>query len=315
MERQLTIHFTQAPDLHPRELEGAPNATHFPMKHARCSVLEHTDAVLYQQEVDRWPFTVRLFTLDAKRGQQLTIRLHDNGVYFSYLFAGQLNHLLGGGTPFRLRAPQYCGCYLPRGDYPVNLPPGKHELFLFGFPYGYLIWLSQRYAFLRSLAEAWKDHPGRAVCLPKITIRPDDRRLLAQLARLTGDDDGTAGVKAYVVEFVARYQAQLSARPGAVRDGTLLAAVRAYIERHYADPQAVKLATVAAHFGHGAPGLRKAFIARYGRSMADLVSACRVAAAEALLADTELPLATIAERVGFANAKSLDRAFGNMEYT
>ncbi|MGV3763862.1 helix-turn-helix domain-containing protein [Parapedobacter sp.] len=312
MERQLTIRFTQAPDLHPRELEGVPSVTHFPMKRARCSVLEHTDAALYQQVLDRWPLTVRLFTLDAKRGQPLTISLQENGVYFIYLFAGKLNHLLGGGTPFRLRAPQYCGCYLPRGDYPINLPPGKHELFLIGFPYGYLIWLSQQYAFLRSLAEAWKGQPSQAVCLPKTTIRPDDRRLLARLARLTSDGHG---IKDHVAEFIARYQAQLSARPGAVRDGTLLAAVRAYIEQHFADPHAVKLATVAAHFGYGAPGLRKAFIARYGRSMADMVSACRVAAAEALLANTELPLATVAERVGFANAKSLDRAFGKMEYT
>lgn len=315
MEKQLAIRFTQALDLHPSRLTEPPHETGFPMELARHGVLKHTDATLYIQAADPWPFTIRLFTVDAKRGRPLTIRLHENGVFFVYLFTGKLKHVLGGDTPFRLRAPQYCGCYLPQGDYPVNLPPGKHELFLFGFPYGYLTWLARHYPFLRPLAQGWKDHPGLAVCLPKITIQPDDRRLLAQLARLADHGHGADGVNAYIVEFIARYQAQLSCRPGAVRDASLLAAVRIYLEQHFSNPQAVKLAAVAAHFGHSTPSLRKAFVARYGRSMTDVVVDCRIAAAEALLASTELPLAIVAEQVGFAHTKSLYRALGKIEHT
>ncbi len=297
----MSIHFAREPNQCARKLEQPPRETSFPVRHAQCSTLELSDAALYLQEIDGGPFTIRLYTLSAKRSQPLTIRLHENGVYFIYLFEGKLNHLLGGSTPFRLRARQYCGCYLPVGDYPVGLPPGRHELFLFGFPYGYLIWLARQYTFLQPLAQAWKERPTLTWCLPKMPVLPADRRLLAKLAR---DDQ----FMTHLATFLSRYGAQLSQRSHSVRDESLLAAVRTYLEQHFSDPQAVKLAAVATHFGHVAPSLRKAFAARYGRSMADVVSSCRVEKAKKLLANTELSLDTVAERVGFGNAAYLKSA-------
>ncbi|SEL93504.1 helix-turn-helix domain-containing protein [Parapedobacter koreensis] len=310
MEKLLTIHFIQAPDSPFKPLNRPVRESDYRLHHAGRSVLEHTEAHLYAQAIDGWQFRICLYTADVAHSQPIRIRVDEGCVLFIYQLKGRLDRLLDGGVSLRLEASQYCACYLAPGNYATNLTPGKHETLVFGFPYGYLVWLTRRYPSLRPLADVWKTTPTQTSCLPKATMQQDEWLTLARVIHCPKRGDELDGaLKVYLARFLALYDERIQRLPDTGQHEALLVKISTYVAAHFADPQAVKLAAIAARFGISASRLNKAFAARYESTIADTVVRCRIQVAKGLLEDTAFPLATIAEQVGFAHAESLSRAF------
>ena len=80
--------------------------------------------------------------------------------------------------------------------------------------------------------------------------------------------------------------------------------VRAYIERHYADPD-LSLGTVAAAFSYSPDHLGRLFAKTTGDTVLTCITDKRVSEALRLLEDTLLNVRAVAEAVGYANAGHL----------
>lgn len=100
--------------------------------------------------------------------------------------------------------------------------------------------------------------------------------------------------------------AEASFLPQRESDGPATRAARA-LRAAFNTP--VELEVVAAECGVSPRGLRKAFSKVYGTSPVAYLTALRVRKAEALLSDTDLPVAEIAASAGFASAPYLTRVF------
>lgn len=81
----------------------------------------------------------------------------------------------------------------------------------------------------------------------------------------------------------------------------------AYVRDHFAQP--IDLSEVAQHAGVGPAYLSALFSRELGRSFTDFVTACRLEAAERLLADPALSIKEVAARVGIANPFYFSRIF------
>ena len=310
METKLTIGFAQVPDRPAKALNGPVRASDYPIRYARSSMLAHAEAHLFVQEIDGWQFAIRLYTADFARGQTVRLRLGEGQALVVYQLKGSAHRLFHDGVPCRLEADRCCGCYLPAGDYLFRMPPGKHETLLVAFPYGYLVWLTRQYPHLHRLTAAWKENAGRATCLPTVAVQQDERRTISRLAgcpKRGAELDGA--LKVYLARLLALYHERLQCPPTRPSAGEVAAAVQAHIETQYASKRVARLADIAKRFGLSSSGLRSAYTARYGTTIAKAVGMQRINAAKDLLRDTDLPLAAIAEQVGFGHLESLIRAF------
>ncbi len=310
METTINISFALSPNRPSVALDRPAKASDHPIPYAQCTLLAHPEAKLYQQLVAGWQFNMHLFTADATRGQTMRLQLNTSQVFFAYQLSGRIHRLLYDGAPFRLEKGQYCGCYLPAGDYLFNLPPGQHETLLVVFPYGYLLWLIRQHGHLQPLINAWKNKAGRVLCLPEAKIQQDERRTLLRIQRCPKRGDELDGaLKIYLARLLALYNERLQQRPSRQPVEAMLDAVQAFMEAHYAERRPMRLIAIARQFGCSVSTLRHAYATKHGVTIATAVNRLRIHAAKQLLRDTDLPLIAIAEQVGFMYAESLIRAF------
>lgn len=314
METILTISFALAPDRPAKALLMPVKASDYPIPYATRSLLEHAEASLYTQLVAGWQFSLYVFTADVARGQTMRLQLAAGQALFVYQLKGHIHRLLHGGTPFQLEKDRYFGCYLPAGDYLFNVPPGQHETMLVVFPYGYLLWLTRRHTQLHPLVNAWKTNAGHALCLREATLLQDERRTLQRIQSCPKRGDELDGaLKVYLARLLALYHERLQQQsPGSAIDAMLRQA-QAHIETRYAEKHTDWVNTIAQQSRRSAATLRRAYVARYGTSIARAVRMQRIHAAKHLLLDTDLALTAIAEQVGFGHAESLIRAFRKAE--
>ncbi|GAA3579000.1 transcriptional regulator FtrA [Nonomuraea rosea] len=101
-------------------------------------------------------------------------------------------------------------------------------------------------------------------------------------------------------------QLQYAATPPAGA-GDLLAPLLEWAAEHVADPLSVE--DLAAYAGVSARTLTRRFAGQLGTSPGQWLLAQRIAAARALLEETDLPVETIAARVGLSSAVNLRRRF------
>lgn len=310
MEKILTISFALAPGRPAKALNSPVKVSDYPLPYATRSLLEHAEANLYTQLAAGWQFSLYIFTAEMNRGQTMRLQLAAGQALFVYQLNGRIDRLLHGGAPFRLGKDQYCGCYLPAGDYLFNLPPGKHETMLIGFPYGYLLWLTRQHTQLQPLITAWKTNARHALCLREATMLQDERRTIQRIRSCPKRGDELDGaLKVYLARLLALYHGRLQEQPAPPSIDTLLKSVQAHIEAHYTEKYPTRLKTISRQFGYSPTTLRQAYVERYGTSIAGAVRMQRIHAAKHLLLDTDLTLTAIAERVGFMYAESLIRAF------
>ncbi len=81
-----------------------------------------------------------------------------------------------------------------------------------------------------------------------------------------------------------------------------------YMLSHLADPD-LKMRDAARHIGLSESAFSRYFSRVSGRSFTDTVRRMRLTQARKLLRDTDLPVATIAHRVGYANLSNFNRQF------
>lgn len=87
----------------------------------------------------------------------------------------------------------------------------------------------------------------------------------------------------------------------------VLRAVREYLERHHATPPPIS--TLARRFGINRTKLTEGFRLAFGATIYDFVQSVRMQHAKQLLLDTSLPIALIAEKVGYERQTSFATAF------
>ncbi|WP_248926199.1 helix-turn-helix domain-containing protein [Paenibacillus hamazuiensis] len=87
--------------------------------------------------------------------------------------------------------------------------------------------------------------------------------------------------------------------------------VKEYIETHYADPE-LSLIRVSDRFGMNPRYLSKLFKEEFGEKFIDYMMRLRLEKARRLLLDTDLPVQSVAETVGYVHVISFHRAFKNM---
>ncbi|MEC3881946.1 AraC family transcriptional regulator [Parapedobacter sp. 10938] len=310
METTITISFAQAPDRPAKALLGPVKESDYLLPYAKYSLLDHSEATLHTQLVAGWQFSLNVFTADAARGQTMRLQVAAGQALFVYQLKGRIHRLLHGGTPFQLVKDHYCGCYLPAGTYLFNLPPGKHETLVVAFPYGYLVWLTRQNTLLHPLINAWKNNGRHVLCLNEATMLQDERRTLQRIRNCPKRGDELDGaLKVYLARLLGLYHERLQQLPTGISNNAMLDSVQAHIEAHYAEKYPMRFKTISRQFGCTPAKLRQAYAARYGTTIAEAVRMQRIHAAKLLLLDTDLPLTTIAEQVGFMYAESLIRAF------
>ena len=309
MDTPLTISFARSPERATTPINRPAKWGGSLLPQANRELLEHVEATLYTQRVVGWQFSLYLFTATMRRARTMRLRLESGQALFVYQLKGGIHRLLHGGQPFHLEQDTYCGCYLPAGEYFFNLQSGTHETLLVTFPYGYFLWLTRHQRELQPLVEAWQANTQRAFCLRKATTFQDERRTIQRILECPKRGDELDGaLKVYLARLLSLYDDRLG-QPEEPAVGTILEQVQAYIETHYADQYPMHFSVIARKFGISPQALRQAYMAKYGISVATALRRQRIHAAKHLLLDTPLPLTTIAERVGFAYAESLIRAF------
>ncbi|TLS51658.1 helix-turn-helix transcriptional regulator [Paenibacillus antri] len=92
----------------------------------------------------------------------------------------------------------------------------------------------------------------------------------------------------------------------------VLGEVRAYIDRHYADPN-LSLAMLSDKFEMNSKTLSRSFKEQFGENFVDYLMRRRIAEAKLLLLESGAPIQDISREVGYANALSFTRAFKRME--
>ena len=91
------------------------------------------------------------------------------------------------------------------------------------------------------------------------------------------------------------------------REVEALRAVREYLELHHAAPPSISV--LARRFGINRTKLTEGFRLAFGQTIYDYVQCVRMQQAKQLLLDTNLPIALVAEKVGFERQTSFATAF------
>ncbi len=92
----------------------------------------------------------------------------------------------------------------------------------------------------------------------------------------------------------------------------ICASSRAYIEKHYSDPQ-MSMAYVSESMGVSASYLSRLYKQKYGLSVLQDITRVRLVNAKRLLQDTELNVAEISEKTGFSNSNVFIKVFKKWE--
>jgi AraC-like DNA-binding protein len=84
--------------------------------------------------------------------------------------------------------------------------------------------------------------------------------------------------------------------------------VQRYIDEHYADPE-LSVTSLAERFGFSISYLSRTFKKTAGIGLNDYLHSVRIAHAQEMLRDTDLPVSDIAARVGFSSSSAFIRAY------
>lgn len=240
-----------------------------------------------------------------ERRNKTAVVLHDHSfLELSYILRGEVLHTLDGQTT-RLRA----------GDY-VFIDRGSHH--------GYRA-LSDSYDYFDCLFLPQVLDPALAGTVHLSAVLTHyllhlDRRLLADPAHLVFHDENGE-----VLTLLRQLQRELSARPAGCREmcrcllveifllslrsiadtdapaDTPAARLCSYAKAHFAED--ISLTALAAAMHYSLPHISRSFKAEVGMTFTQYVTALRVSQACRLLADTALPIAAVAEAVGYHDMK------------
>lgn len=240
-----------------------------------------------------------------ERRNKTAVDLHDHSfLELSYILRGEALHTLDGQTT-RLRA----------GDY-VFIDRGSHH--------GYRA-LSDSYDCFDCLFLPQVLDPALAGSVHLSAVLTHyllhlDRRLLADPAHLVFHDENGE-----VLTLLQRLQRELAARPAGCREmcrcllveilllslrsiadtdapaDTPAARLCSFAKAHFAED--ISLAALAADMHYSLPHISRSFKAEVGVTFTQYVTALRVSQACRLLADTALPVAAVAEAVGYHDMK------------
>ena len=183
----------------------------------------------------------------------------------------------------------------------------------------------------RSPWPAWRSHPllfpflhGRAGGVLRLEV-PAARRALWDNAIRSMETELAAGLEGYRQAVLAHLTLVLIELARLARDASdlvadlrrsgepLLADVFAVIDRHHAEP--LSLRDVARELGMTPGHLTTVVRRRTGRTVGEWITERRMAEARRILAETDLPVAEVARRVGMSDPGYFTRLFGRTHGT
>lgn len=105
-----------------------------------------------------------------------------------------------------------------------------------------------------------------------------------------------------------RYDTQIINQDDNANSSSVYDKAKEYINKNYSDPQ-LSSNTVAEYVGLSRDYFLKQFKAQQGISMSDYLNTIRIKEACRIIKTESIPLAEIAEKVGYSNIKTFTRAF------